>query len=34
MSGDSAPSMLRPAVALPFLLVCLIWGSTWWVITG
>ena len=27
-------SMLRPAVALPFLLVALIWGSTWWVITG
>jgi len=26
--------MLRPAVALPFLLVSLIWGSTWWVITG
>jgi drug/metabolite transporter (DMT)-like permease len=26
--------MLRPAVALPFLLVVLIWGSTWWVITG
>lgn len=29
-----AQSMLRPAVALPFLLVVLIWGSTWWVITG
>ncbi|GAM04041.1 DMT family transporter [Novosphingobium sp. MBES04] len=27
-------SLLRPAVALPFLLVSLIWGSTWWVITG
>ncbi|MBT0667716.1 EamA family transporter [Novosphingobium profundi] len=26
--------LLRPKVALPFLLVCLIWGSTWWVITG
>lgn len=26
--------MLRPQVALPFLLVSLIWGSTWWVITG
>lgn len=26
--------MLRPGVALPFLLVVLIWGSTWWVITG
>lgn len=30
----SEVSMLRPAVALPFLLVSLIWGSTWWVITG
>lgn len=27
-------SLLRPAVALPFLLTALIWGSTWWVITG
>ncbi|TCD06984.1 DMT family transporter [Erythrobacteraceae bacterium CFH 75059] len=26
--------MLRPAVALPLLLVALIWGSTWIVITG
>lgn len=26
--------MLHPAVLLPFLLVSLIWGSTWWVITG
>ena len=36
MSGgaDSAPSFLKPAVALPFLLVALIWGSTWFVITG
>jgi hypothetical protein len=25
---------VRPRVALPFLLVALIWGSTWWVITG
>lgn len=31
---SGAQSMLRPAVALPFLLVALIWGSTWWVITG
>lgn len=30
----SSDSLLRPSVALPFLLVCLIWGSTWWVITG
>ncbi|WP_395392664.1 DMT family transporter [Novosphingobium sp. BL-8A] len=36
MSGstDTAPSFLKPAVALPFLLVALIWGSTWFVITG
>ena len=34
MSEDAAPSFLRPAVLLPFLLVSLIWGSTWWVITG
>lgn len=32
--ADSAPSFLKPAVALPFLLVALIWGSTWFVITG
>lgn len=36
MSGgaDSVPSFFKPAVALPFLLVALIWGSTWFVITG
>jgi drug/metabolite transporter (DMT)-like permease len=34
MNGDASQSMLRPAVVLPFLLVSLIWGSTWWVITG
>ncbi|MCJ2187134.1 DMT family transporter [Novosphingobium beihaiensis] len=33
MNGG-APSFLRPAVFLPFALVSLIWGSTWWVITG
>lgn len=27
-------ALLRPAIALPFLLVSLIWGSTWFVITG
>ncbi len=32
--SDTAPSFLKPAVALPFLLVALIWGSTWFVITG
>ena len=25
---------MRPAIALPFVLVALIWGSTWYVITG
>ncbi|MPS67561.1 MAG: DMT family transporter [Novosphingobium sp.] len=25
---------MKPAIALPFLLVALIWGSTWFVITG
>lgn len=34
MSGQPAHSLLRPSVALPFLLVAVIWGSTWWVITG
>lgn len=34
MSDGASQSMLRPAVLLPFLLVSLIWGSTWWVITG
>jgi len=27
-------ALLRPRVAIPFLLVALIWGSTWYVITG
>jgi drug/metabolite transporter (DMT)-like permease len=34
---DSHPpphALLRPRIALPFLLVALIWGSTWYVITG
>lgn len=38
MSGHSSEenphTLLRPAIALPFLLVALIWGSTWYVITG
>lgn len=36
MSPPDAPphALLRPRIALPFLLVALIWGSTWWVITG
>jgi len=34
--SDPAPphALLRPRVALPFLTISLIWGSTWWVITG
>ncbi|MFC3099772.1 DMT family transporter [Altererythrobacter lauratis] len=27
-------ALLRPAIAIPFVLVALIWGSTWFVITG
>lgn len=34
MSDTPPHALLRPQVALPFLLVALIWGSTWWVITG
>ncbi|MDZ4307099.1 DMT family transporter [Allopontixanthobacter sp.] len=34
MSETPPHALLRPQVALPFLLVALIWGSTWWVITG
>ena len=33
-SANSTPRFLAPGVALPFLLVALIWGSTWFVITG
>lgn len=34
MSTTPAPhALLRPAIAIPFLLVSLIWGSTWFVIT-
>ncbi|TMM48123.1 DMT family transporter [Qipengyuania marisflavi] len=33
--SDAAPhALLRPRIALPFLIVALIWGSTWYVITG
>ena len=34
--SDPAPphALLRPRVALPFLTISLIWGSTWFVITG
>lgn len=34
MSETPPHALLRPQVALPFLVVALIWGSTWWVITG
>ena len=27
-------ALLRPRVAIPFLTIALIWGSTWFVITG
>lgn len=33
-SDENPHTLLRPAIALPFLLVALIWGSTWYVITG
>ena len=33
--GAARPhALLRPGVALPFLIVALIWGSTWYVIVG
>ena len=35
MTGASPPhALLRPRIALPFLAISLIWGSTWYVITG
>ena len=34
MSDAKPHALLRPQIALPFLLVALIWGSTWYVITG
>ena len=35
-TGEAKPphALLRPRVAIPFLVVALIWGSTWYVITG
>ncbi|MGB7408081.1 MAG: DMT family transporter [Pontixanthobacter sp.] len=30
---DQSHSLLRPGVAIPFVLTGIIWGSTWWVIT-
>ena len=35
MTGEPPPhALLRPGIALPFLAISLIWGSTWYVITG
>lgn len=34
MSETPPHALLRPAVAIPFLAVALIWGSTWFVIKG
>lgn len=36
-AAEGAPpphALLRPRIAVPFVLVALIWGSTWYVITG
>ncbi|MEO7247018.1 MAG: DMT family transporter [Novosphingobium sp.] len=33
MSHSPPAKFLAPAIAIPFALVALIWGSTWWVIT-
>ena len=34
MTESNPHTLLRPQIALPFALVALIWGSTWYVITG
>lgn len=34
MTEDKPHTLLRPQIVLPFILVGLIWGSTWYVITG
>jgi drug/metabolite transporter (DMT)-like permease len=35
VSGGAPPhALLRPRIAIPFLTISLIWGSTWFVITG
>lgn len=34
MSEAPPHALLRPRIAVPFLVVALIWGSTWYVITG
>lgn len=33
-TGHPPHALLRPTIAVPFVLVALIWGSTWFVITG
>jgi drug/metabolite transporter (DMT)-like permease len=33
-AGTPPHALLRPRIALPFLAISLIWGSTWYVITG
>ena len=35
VQNDKAPhALLRPSIAIPFVIVALIWGSTWFIITG
>ena len=34
MTAGPSHALLRPQIALPFLITALIWGSTWYVITG
>ncbi len=34
MSEAAPHALLRPRIAIPFVVVALIWGSTWYVITG
>lgn len=34
MSEENPHTLLRPQIAIPFVITALIWGSTWYVITG
>lgn len=34
MTSEKPHTLLRPQIAVPFIIVALIWGSTWYVITG
>ena len=34
MTEPAPHALLRPGIAIPFVLTALIWGSTWYVITG